>query len=89
MPSACRNYFRHQRHAHGELSAHAQSGQESQNVELREVGGEEGQSGEYRVEQNRRRHRLDAAPAVAEDAEHDPADRPPDHENHGRVAGLL
>ena len=47
------------------------------------------QAGEDRVEQNRDDHGLHAADAIAEDAEDQPAARPPDHENHRGVAGVF
>ena len=88
-PRPRRHDLGHQRHAHRELSAHAQAAQEAEDVEVPDAGGEHAQAGEDRVAQDRDGHRLDAADAVAQDAEEDAADGPPDHEDRGGPRRLL
>ena len=83
------HHLGHQRHAHGELPAHAQPAQKAVEVEVPDAGGEHAQTREDGVAEDGHDHGLGAPQAVAQDAEEDPAEGPADHEDHGGVAGLL
>src|ERR1035441_9379506 len=72
------------RHAHRELSAHAQPAQKTKHVEAPNAVGEHAQAREYGVTQDGDRHRLDAPDAIAQYAEQNAADGPPDHEDRRR-----
>ena len=84
-----RHHLRHQRHAHREFAADAQSGQEAVEGEILDVDRQRTQTGEQRVEQDRDHHGLGPADAIAEHAEEQPAARPArDEDGRDDVAGL-
>ncbi len=87
-PRAIGHHLRHERHAHGELSADSQSRDEPVEGEVDESPRQCRQPGTERIDHDRDHHRLGAAEPVADDAEDETAGGPAEHEDAGGEAAV-